>query len=123
MSNDLIEATTLPCPAAECAAEQRSWIDENTGRRVWQMTDSPTGASLSYFRNYRHLPDGRMLINVRGTRGGAPGGARGPGMFGGSLATLDPASGELEVLAHPGRYLKLRLCDGQAWFLKRPPGY
>ena len=114
MTNDLIEANTIATAVEEQTSELRSWIDENTGRRVWQMTDSPTGAALSYFRNYRHLPDGRMLINVRGERG--------TGVFGGRLAALDPDSGALEILEHPGRYLKLRLSDGQAWFLKRPPG-
>ena len=105
----------MEATATSHVAEQKSWIDETTGRRVWQMTDSPTGASLSYFRTYRHLPDGRMLMNVRG--------AQGSGMFGGSLAAIDPASGALELLDYPGRYLKLRISDGQMWFLQRPPGH
>ena len=36
----------------------KTWIDENTGRRIRQLTDFPEGASLPYFRCPRHLPDG-----------------------------------------------------------------
>jgi len=106
LSEQSIETPLLPIEP------QNSWIDENTGRRVWQMTDSPEGAMLGYFRNFKHLPDGRMLIHMRGQGRG----------FGGSLCALDPESGDLQMLDCPGHTLKLRSSDGQAWFLKRPPG-
>jgi len=92
-----------------------TWIDENTGRRIWQVTDSLEGAGVGYFRNFKHLPDGRMLITLRGEKG--------KGMMGGKMAAANPATGEVEALEHPGHYLKLRISDGQAWFLKRPKDF
>lgn len=115
MSIDLTEAAPFSPVADQEFSPQRTWIDENTGRRVWQLTNSPNGAALGYFRQYRHLPDGRMLINLPGEQG--------IGNFGGKMAAIDPETGDLEVLEHPGHYLKLRISDGQVWYLKRPPGF
>lgn len=97
MSSELIGATGEPL---------RSWVDENTGRRVWQMTNLPGGVALDYFRFFRHLPDGRMLINTGG-------------LSWGNMGLLDPDSGFLEELPFSSRYLKLRPADGRIWFLER----
>lgn len=104
MSNYSVATTTSPR-----TLEERSWIDENTGRRVWQLTNDPNGAAIGYFRYPRHLPNGHVLVHERGRRGGG-------------LAMLDPETGEVQSLGIPGRYLNLRISDGQMWFLKRPPG-
>ena len=116
MSLESVNAIETPIfsPVSDQPFSLPTWIDENTGRRVWQVTNNPEGAGVGYFRNYRHLPDGRMLITVRGeTRG----------QLDGSMAAVDPATGAVEILSHPGQYLKLRISDGQAWFLKRPKGF
>lgn len=101
----------------------RSWIDENTGRRVWQLTDAPDGAMLSYFRFFRHLPDGRMLIDVKGMGAGRAGSTplvrKG---WGGVMGVLDPATGDLELLDLSPHYLKLRPVDGRVWQLDRQSG-
>jgi len=110
LNEELVESTTSPRPL-----EERSWIDENTGRRVWQLTDEPNGAAIGYFRHTRHLPDGRMLIHARGQWGAGPGRM-------GSLCILDPESGELQPLPLRGRYLRVRIEDGRVWYLQRPPG-
>ncbi len=97
----LLEATET-----RVLSEQHSWIDENTGRRVQQMTDEPNGAQITYFRNFRHLPDGRMIIRING-EGGA------------SCGALEPASGELMPLPYPSWHMKLRSSDGRIWYLRR----
>lgn len=101
----------------------RSWIDENTGRRVWQMTDAPKGAMLGYFRFFRHLPDGRILLDHTGLSTSHPGGTDPVGgLWHGNLGLIDPDTGELEILPLKSQYLKLRPSDGRVWHLKRQSG-
>lgn len=114
VSTNASEAIFSPV-SDQLSSSQPTWIDENTGRRVWQVTNSPEGALIGYFRFYKHLPDGRMLIHL-------PGG-KGRGQFGGRMGAVDPATGDVEILEYPGHYLKLRISDGQVWFLKRPAGF
>lgn len=113
MSNDSQIAAPLRLPAVKC-----SWIDEHTGRLVQQMTDVPEGAALSYFRLFRHLPDGRMLVDNNRPEArmlvdihrGEPGGA---------MLALDPQTGAMERLRYPIRHFKMSKSDGRIWGLKR----
>lgn len=59
----------------------RERIDENTGRSVYQITDSPEGSTTGYFRSAKHLPGGWILAR------GHPG-----------LIMLHPDSGEVRPL-------------------------
>ena len=82
----------------------RTWLDEQTGREVRQLTDLPEGATLPYFRMPKHVPDGSMLIHGRHEQG--------------SLLTVDPASGRARPVrtAGPAHYVKLRCADGRLWY-------
>ena len=90
----------------------RTFVDEQTGRTVRQLTDFPKGAHLGYFRVFRQLPDGRMLARASHERGKA--------------ILIDAETGQLELLPQDFRSLKLRESDGRSWFLRytgagRPP--
>jgi len=101
----------------------RSWIDENTGRRVWQLTDSPGGVQLGYFRFYKHIPDGRMLVDVTGMA--AAGNLSTDPMrraCSGGMGLLDPETGALEVLPLSSHSLRLRSKDGLVWHLDKKTG-
>ncbi|MEO6906636.1 MAG: hypothetical protein ABI210_01985 [Abditibacteriaceae bacterium] len=110
--------------------ELHSWVDGNTGRRVQQLTNEPNGAMLTYFRYFRHLPDGRMLIAIIGDRnmdGIHPANATRPSDISGErfhsgAGALNPASGELEYLNYPSHNMKLRINDGRIWYLQRSSG-
>ena len=81
----------------------RSWIDENTGRRVRQLTDFPGSASMGYFRKPKHLPDGFLLV-----------GSSNP-YFGN--VSINPASGELRSLRIPSGHGVIRIdhAAGKLW--------
>lgn len=81
----------------------RTFTDEQTGREVRQLTDFEHGAHLGYFRMYRQVPDGRML--AWGTHEN------------GRAILIDPATGDLELLAHPPSSLKFRESDGRNWYI------
>ena len=83
----------------------RTWVDEQTGREVRQLTALPEGASVPYFRMPKHLPDGWMLVHARHEHG--------------HLAALHPDTAELRPIhiGPPLGYLKHRPADGQAWFI------
>ncbi len=85
----------------------RTFQDPQTGRTIRQLTDFPEGAHLGYFRNFRQLPDGRMLGMASHDDGNA--------------ILIDPESGGVELLPHRLRSLKLREHDGRLWFLGPPP--
>lgn len=87
----------------------KSWKDEATGRQVWQLTDATEGAGLDYFRHFRHLTDGRMIVrrNHDGRR---------------ILMALDPETGVSEDLKRSGRLLRARASDGTVWTLSRRTG-
>lgn len=81
----------------------KTWIDENTGRRIRQLTDFPDGASLPYFRCPRNLPDGRVVISGKHAAG--------------HQFALDVATGDLQPIVHPrGHLLRWREDDGMAWY-------
>jgi len=103
LSNETVETLTPPHVQTE-----RTWIDEQTGRRVWQVTDAPKGAAIDYFRTFKHLPTGQILIRLWGERGAG-------------LATLDPETNELQALPLRSRYIRLNSSEGRLWFLQRPP--
>jgi len=86
----------------------RTFVDEQTGRTIRQLTDFPKGAHLGYFRMFRQLPDGRMLAWARRSNGNA--------------ILIDAASGDIELLPHMFRSLKFRERDGRNWFLRRQDG-
>jgi len=86
----------------------RTFVDEQTGREVRQLTDFEHGAHLGYFRMFRQLPDGRMLAWARHEHGRA--------------ILIDPESGDLELLAQPPWSLKLRESDGRNWYLRSKDG-
>lgn len=78
----------------------REWTDEQTGRRIRRLTATPKGAHLSYFRNPKHLPDGRVLA-YHGEHG---------------LVAIEPESGMVERMAvSPGWTARLRESDGRLW--------
>ena len=78
----------------------RTWVDENTGRDVRQLTNDPKGAGTSYFRCSKHLPGGRVMgsLSSLGTR-----------------VALDPETGRVERLDAPPGFTKLRESDGRFW--------
>jgi|GEM_PF-631892 len=83
----------------------RTFVDEQTGRTIRQLTDFPNGAHLGYFRTFRQLPDGRMLAWSRREHG------RG-------AIILDPDSGDIELLPHSFQTLKLREEDGRNYYIR-----
>jgi hypothetical protein len=85
----------------------RYFQDENTGRKIRQLTNLPKGVLLEYFRFYKLCPDGRMLIRSQHDYGNA--------------LLLDPVSGDLELLPWSFYPLKMRESDGRVWFLRYPP--
>jgi hypothetical protein len=82
----------------------RTFVDEKTGREVRQLTDFEHGAHLGYFRNFRQLPDGRILAGARHAEG--------------NVILLDPGSGDIEPLAFRDSILKFRESDGRGWFIR-----
>ena len=54
MSLESVNAIETPIfsPVSDQPFSLPTWIDENTGRRVWQVTNNPEGAGVGYFRNY-----------------------------------------------------------------------
>lgn len=82
----------------------RSFIDENTGREIRQLTDFEKGAHLGYFRMFRQLPDGRMLAWAKHEHGHG--------------IAIDAESGDVELLAQDFWMLKFRERDGRAWFIR-----
>ncbi|MHB0937145.1 MAG: hypothetical protein ACYC6A_12220 [Armatimonadota bacterium] len=82
----------------------RTFVDEQTGRTIRQLTDLPHGAHLGYFRMFRQLPDGRMLAWARHEHG--------------SAIVIDPESGDLKLIPHRFRSLKFREADGRNWYLR-----
>lgn len=82
----------------------RTFIDENTGREIRQLTNFEHGAHLGYFRMFRQLPDGRMLAWSKHEHGHG--------------IVIDADSGDVELLAQSFWTLKLRERDGRAWFVR-----
>jgi hypothetical protein len=82
----------------------RTFVDEQTGRTIRQLTDFPNGAHLGYFRTFRQLPDGRMLAWARQEHR--------------SALLIDADSGDLELLPHRFSSLKLREADGRNWYVR-----
>jgi len=82
----------------------RTWVDEQTGREVRQLTAMPEGAAVPYFRMPKHLPDGWMLVHAR--------------QEGGHLAALYPDTAEIRAvcIGPPLGCLKHRAADGR-WLL------
>ncbi|MHB0934984.1 MAG: hypothetical protein ACYDCO_05585 [Armatimonadota bacterium] len=81
----------------------KTWIDNNTGRRIRQLTDFPDGASVPYFRCPRNLPDGRIVISGKHETG--------------HQFALDVASGDLQPIQQGrGSLIRWREHDGQAWY-------
>ena len=92
--------TTLSVPAVK----PHTWIDENTGREITQIGD---GGHIGYFRNSKHLPDGRIVVGGPSTRGRK-----------GALLAIDPETGDIEELKQElGSYLRIRPSDGKTWFI------
>ena len=58
VSGETVESTTIN--------RVRELVDEQTGRKVRQLTDFEGGAYLGYFRLFRQLPDGRLLARRLG---------------------------------------------------------
>lgn len=85
-----------------------TFIDEQTGREIRQLTNMPDGAHLGYFRMYRQLPDGRMLARAKHDHGNA--------------ILIAPESGDLELRPHAYGSLKMRESDGRIWFLTDQDG-
>ncbi len=84
----------------------KTWIDENTGRRIRQLTEHPEGAGVPYFRCPRNLPDGRIVISMPHDTG--------------HLAALEVASGDIQPIAHArGVLIRWRERDGCAWYFDR----
>lgn len=84
----------------------KSWIDENTGRRIRQLTEYAEYARVPYFRCPRHFPDGRVLVR----------GQHATGLF----AALDIATGDLQYIADErGSMIRWRETDGCAWYYDR----
>ncbi|MCC6484921.1 MAG: hypothetical protein IT209_08750 [Armatimonadetes bacterium] len=82
----------------------KQWIDEHTGRKIRQLTDSPGGVSLDYFRLPRYLPNGLVMAS----------GSDDPG----DLWLLDAGSGDCQRRRLPiKRRLKLRERDGKLWYV------
>lgn len=97
--------TTLSnCEATSTINAVRTFVDEQTGRTIRQLTDFPKGAHLGYFRMFRQLPDGRMLAWAKHDCGNA--------------ILIDAESGDLELLPYTFRSLKFRESDGRNWFLR-----
>jgi hypothetical protein len=85
----------------------KTWIDEQTGRQIRQLThagDSPRGAALGYFRAPKHVPGGWMVARRRTELAPEP-------------ILVHPESGEIRPLKLPGSLLRLRPTDGTAWLL------
>src|SRR5487761_2271745 len=55
----------IPCLFLTCAAvfaqPPKTWVDPDTGHRVYRLTDEPGSASL-YFNQNGYTPDGRKLV-------------------------------------------------------------
>lgn len=82
----------------------KTWIDENTGREVRQLTDFPGGCSLDYFRFRKHLPDGRMLAHAEHAAG--------------NLVLVEPDSGDVQPVPLFSRgYLGMCQAGGRYWCL------
>ncbi len=85
----------------------RTWIDENTGRTVRQLTAFEGRTGLEYFRHERHLRDGRMIARTAA-------GERQP-------LLVDPDSGDVQPLGfNLGHYLRFRPADGRYFFVGMP---
>ena len=80
-----------------------TWIDEQTGRRIRQLTAMPEGARVPYFRMPRHLPDGRILVGDKQGQG--------------AMAAVDVESGDIRLIPpQRGSLVKWRERDGRAWY-------
>jgi len=87
--------------------QERTFIDEQTGRTVRQLTNFPQGAHLGYFRTFRHLPDGRILAWAQHDHGNA--------------ILIEPDSGDLTLIPHTISSLKFRESDGRNWWIRTKP--
>ncbi len=103
--NNMVLSQDPPAEGLRVVNQVRTFIDEQTGRTIRQLTDFPQGAHLGYFRMFRQLPDGRLLAWARHDTGNA--------------ILIEPTSGDLTLL--PGRLnsLKFRERDGRNWFFRR----
>lgn len=82
----------------------RTFVDENTGREIRQLTDMEHGAHLSYFRYFKQLPGRKMLAYAKHAQG--------------TVIILDPESGEVVRIPHTFHALKVREIDGHIWFIR-----
>jgi hypothetical protein len=95
---------TVVAEPRQAPGRGKTFVDENTGRLIRQLTDFPTGAHLSYFRYFKTLPDGRLLIRAKHDDG--------------FLMAMDVASGDLEPIRLKIGDIKLRERDGRMWLLR-----
>jgi len=100
MSNDMTTALQNMKTTLATHNEVARWADPTTGRTVRQLTDVPTGASVSYFRFPRHVPGGWILAWGKHETG--------------SMLLIDPDSGEVRPVAGAAGSWgsKLRESDG-----------
>ena len=55
---------SLPCPAqtaAGAATPPRSWVDKDTGHRVWRLSDEPNSGGF-YFNINAYTPDNKQMV-------------------------------------------------------------
>ena len=58
----LVLALGIAAPlAAQTAAVPKTWVDKDTGHRVYRLTDEP-GSSAFYFNVNAYSPDGRFMV-------------------------------------------------------------
>ena len=88
------------------ASAVQTFVDEQTGRNIRQLTDAAKGARLGYFRITRQLPDGRLL-------GGAS------HDVGWNLIAIDAESGDVEPLTQKFHPIRVRESDGKGWMFKQ----
>ncbi|MCE9592050.1 MAG: oligogalacturonate lyase family protein [Planctomycetes bacterium] len=91
---------TSPAPGRFAAPNAvKTWIDENTGREVRQLSTS--SGSLGYFRQPRHLPNGLMLVRFGGHENR-------------TLHVMDPETGQHDPVPNmtDRHQLKFRNADG-----------
>lgn len=95
-----------PGPAVREMFCGKSWIDENTGRRVRQLVDLPKGSSVNYFRFPRHIPGGWLLAWGKHEHG--------------NMLAIEPASGRVRLVPVAGGTWasRLRESDGRLFMFE-----
>lgn len=57
----LLSTLDAQSPAQSPATPPQTWVDRDTGHRVWRLTPEPTSTGF-YFNNNAYSPDGTMMI-------------------------------------------------------------